>query len=51
MSELKAQYDEYFILDYPDRVPEKNLKYRITTEDDTASAAPAGRHHQPHLKF
>lgn len=33
MPELKSQYDEHFILHYPDGEPAKNLKYRITTED------------------
>ncbi|AOA59611.1 type VI secretion system Vgr family protein [Acinetobacter larvae] len=33
MPELKAQYDEHFILHYPDGEPAKNLKYRITAED------------------
>lgn len=31
--ELKSQYDEHFILHYPDGEPAKNLKYRITAED------------------
>ncbi|EXE61922.1 rhs element Vgr family protein, partial [Acinetobacter sp. 1542444] len=30
MPELKSQYDEHFILHYPDGEPAKNLKYRIT---------------------
>ncbi|EXI39912.1 rhs element Vgr family protein [Acinetobacter baumannii 846928] len=33
MPELKSQYDEHFILHYPDGEPAKNLKYRITAED------------------
>ncbi|KAF1026365.1 MAG: Actin cross-linking toxin VgrG1 [Acinetobacter bereziniae] len=33
MPELKAQYDEHFILHYPNGVPAKNLKYRITADD------------------
>ncbi|WP_287906611.1 type VI secretion system Vgr family protein [Acinetobacter sp.] len=33
MPELKAQYDEHFILHYPDGVPAKNLKYKITADD------------------
>ncbi len=33
MPELKAQYDEHFILHYPDGEPAKNLKYKITTEN------------------
>lgn len=33
MPELKAQYDEHFILHYSDGEPAKNLKYKITTED------------------
>ena len=33
MPELKAQYDEHFILHYPDGAPAKNLKYKITTDD------------------
>jgi uncharacterized protein (DUF2345 family) len=33
MPELKSQYDEHFILHYPDGEPAKNLKYKITAED------------------
>jgi len=33
MPELKAQYDEHFILHYPDGAPAKNLKYKITADD------------------
>nr|WP_174506369.1 type VI secretion system Vgr family protein [Acinetobacter sp. Marseille-Q1620] len=33
MPELKANYDEHFILHYPDGAPAKNLKYKITTDD------------------
>lgn len=33
MPELIAQYDEHFILHYPDGEPAKNLKYKITAED------------------
>ncbi|MCU4368279.1 type VI secretion system Vgr family protein [Acinetobacter courvalinii] len=33
MPELKSNYDEHFILHYPDGEPAKNLRYRITAED------------------
>ncbi len=33
MPELKSNYDEHFILHYPDGEPAKNLKYKITAED------------------
>lgn len=33
MPELKANYDEHFILHYPDGAPAKNLKYKITADD------------------
>lgn len=33
MPELKAQYDEHFILHYPDGEPVKNMKYKITAEN------------------
>lgn len=33
MPELQSQYDEHFILHYPDGEPAKNLKYKITAAD------------------
>lgn len=33
MPELKSNYDEHFMLHYPDGAPAKNLKYKMTTED------------------
>ena len=33
MPELKSNYDEHFILHYPDGAPAKNLKYKITADD------------------
>ena len=33
MPELKANYDEHFILHYPDGAPAKNLKYKITASN------------------
>ncbi len=33
MPELKSQYDEHFILHWPDGEPTKNMKYKITAED------------------
>lgn len=33
MPEFNAEYDEHFILHYPDGAPAKNLKYKITTND------------------
>ncbi len=33
MPELKFNYDEHFILHWPDGEPARNLKYKITAED------------------
>lgn len=33
MPEYKSNYDEHFMLHYPDGAPAKNLKYKMTTED------------------
>jgi len=43
MPELKSQYDEHFILHYPDGEPAKNLKYRITAEDGQVFEGVSGK--------